>query len=91
MGGTLTLKPVQNLVPRSQYDVAPSYLVWGGFVFQRLSRDFLATWDDWDSHAPTRFISHYEYGLPTPDCAEVVVLSRVWPTTSPSARRGRVR
>ena len=74
---TITLKPIRHLVPRSQYDVLPHFMVWGGLVFQRLTRDFLATWEDWDSRAPTGLLAAYEHGLPEEDRPELVVLSRV--------------
>lgn len=74
---TLTLKPASFLVPRARYDVEPSWMVWGGLVFQRLTRDFLATWEDWDNRAPTGLVVHYESGLPTAERPEIVLLSRV--------------
>jgi S1-C subfamily serine protease len=73
----MTLKPTRYLVPRSQYDVLPTFMVWGGLVFQRLTRDFLATWEEWDSRAPTGLLAAYEHGLPTEARPELVVLSRV--------------
>ncbi len=73
----MTLQPAVDLVPRSIYDVPPSFLVWGGFVFQPLSRDFLSTWEDWLERAPTSFLYAYKTGLRTPGRREIVVLSRV--------------
>ena len=52
----LILKAWKGLVPRSRYDVEPSYFVYGGLVFQTLTRDFLTTWDSWWDKAPKEFL-----------------------------------
>lgn len=71
------LKPLRHLVPRSQYDRPPSYFIYGGLVFQPLSRDFLATWDTWWEKAPKEFLHLYYSGARTPDRQEVVILSQI--------------
>ena len=73
----LTLQPDINLVPRSRYDVRPSYFIFGGLVFQPLTRDFLSTWDEWDERAPADFLSLYESGVRTAKQQEIVLLSRI--------------
>ena len=73
----LTLEPLHHLVPRSRYDVQPSYFVYGGLVFQPLTRDFLATWDKWWNKAPKEFLSYYYAGMRTAERQEIVVLSQV--------------
>jgi S1-C subfamily serine protease len=74
---TVTLQPWRPLVPRARYDHAPSYLVFGGLVFQTLGRDYLATWDKWWNKAPKEFLYHYYLGSRTAERHEVVVLTQV--------------
>jgi S1-C subfamily serine protease len=77
MDMSLTLQPMRYLVPRSQYDVQPTYFIYGGLVFQPLTRDFLATWSKWWNKAPKEFLHHYYAGARTLERQEVVVLSQV--------------
>jgi S1-C subfamily serine protease len=71
------LKPLEFLVPRYSHDQMPTYFVYAGLVFQKLSRDFLATWDEWWNKAPKEFLSHYYMGERTPERHEVVVLTQI--------------
>lgn len=92
LGDTVRLKVLRNgqrielsaqlarepyLVLRDQYDRAPRYFVFAGFVFQVLTRDYLKTWDEWWNRAPTEFLMHYHLGSRSPDRREVVLLSQV--------------
>lgn len=74
---TLALAPPAPLVPRSQYDRAPTYFIYGGLVFQVLSRDFLSTWDNWWDKAPKEFLHLYYSGNRTSERQEVVILTQV--------------
>ena len=74
---TLTLAPFTMLAPRNRYDLNPRYFVYGGLVFQPLSRDFLATWREWWKNAPSEFLFQYWSGLRTEEVEERVVLSQV--------------
>lgn len=74
---TLTLAPDRPLVPPWQYDRAPSYLVYAGLVFQPLSLDYIATWNDWWDKAPAAFLHLLATGMRTEDRQEVVVLANV--------------
>jgi S1-C subfamily serine protease len=74
---TIFLKPFVSLIARARYDVRPTYYVYGGLVFQPLTRDFLSTWEDWDERAPSDFLSLYESGVRTESQQETVVLSRI--------------
>jgi S1-C subfamily serine protease len=74
---TIELKPPAYLVPRSLYDVDPVYFVYGGLVFQTLTRDFLATWDHWWDKAPKEFLHLYYSGVSTPDRREIVILTQI--------------
>ena len=71
------LQPLELLVPRSQYDMLPSYFIYGGLVFQSLSRDFLTTWDSWWDKAPKEFLHLYYSGTRSKGKLEVVILTRV--------------
>jgi S1-C subfamily serine protease len=73
----VVLKQWQPLVPRSRYDLAPAYFVYGGFVFQTLTRDYLTTWDKWWNKAPKEFLHYYYLGFRTPEQHEVVILSQI--------------
>ncbi len=73
----LTLAPYKRLVPRSLYDTLPTYFVYGGLVFQTLTHNFLATWDQWWDKAPSEFVQAYYYGISTPEQQELIILSQV--------------
>jgi S1-C subfamily serine protease len=74
----IELQPFAALVPRSQYDMPPSYFVYGGIVFQPLSLDYLRTWGrSWWEKAPTEFLHLYYAGHRTPEQQEIVVLNQV--------------
>jgi len=73
----LKLEPPAPLVARSQYDRTPTYFVYGGLVFQVLSRDYLSTWDSWWDKAPKEFLHLYYSGNRTPERQEVVILTQV--------------
>lgn len=73
----LELTYAASLVPGSQYDRSPSYLIFGGLVFQPLSRDFLEAWSKWWHQAPKELLHLYQAGLPSPDRSGVVVLAQV--------------
>ncbi|TNE88402.1 MAG: serine protease [Deltaproteobacteria bacterium] len=74
---TVTLGDLSVLAERSQYDVRPRYIVYGGLVFQPLSRDFLATWKTWWEKAPSELVNAYHNELRREGCHERVVLSRI--------------
>lgn len=72
-----TLKPWRPLVPRTRYDLAPRYLIFGGLVFQALTRDVLTTWDKWWNKAPKEFLYYYYLGTRTAERSEVVIVSQI--------------
>ncbi|HLL25729.1 MAG TPA: PDZ domain-containing protein, partial [Kofleriaceae bacterium] len=74
---TLELKPWAPLVPRSRYDQPPAYFVYGGLVFQTLTRDYLTTWDKWWNKAPKEFLNYYYLGFRSAEQHEVVILTQV--------------
>ncbi|HUS31706.1 MAG TPA: trypsin-like peptidase domain-containing protein [Kofleriaceae bacterium] len=71
------LKAWQPLVPRSRYDQPPQYFVYGGLVFQTLTRDYLTTWDKWWNKAPKEFLNYYYLGYRTAEQHEVVILTQI--------------
>lgn len=73
----VTLGEWRPLVPRTRYDQAPRYLVFGGLVFQALTRDVLATWDKWWNKAPKEFLYYYYLGARSAERREVVILSKI--------------
>jgi S1-C subfamily serine protease len=73
----LELKKWMPLVPRSRYDEPPLYFVYGGLVFQTLTRDYLTTWDKWWNKAPKEFLNFYYLGYRTAKQHEVVILTQI--------------
>jgi len=73
----LTLAKWMPLVPRSRYDEPPKYFVYGGLVFQQLTRDYLTTWDKWWNKAPKEFLNYYYLGYRTAEHHEVVILTQI--------------
>jgi S1-C subfamily serine protease len=73
----VVLGPWQPLVPRSRYDQPPVYFLYGGLVFQALTRDFLTTWDKWWNKAPKEFLHYYYSGMRTAERSEVVILTQI--------------
>ncbi|MCP4448417.1 MAG: serine protease [Myxococcales bacterium] len=73
----LDLKEKVELVPRAQYDVTPSYYIFGGLVFQVLCRDYLATWDSWWEKAPKEFLHTYYSGSRTAKQLETIILCQI--------------
>jgi len=74
---SLELRRWSPLVPRSRYDQPPQYFLYGGLVFQTLTRDYLTTWDKWWNKAPKEFLNYYYLGYRTPEQHEVVILTQI--------------
>jgi hypothetical protein len=67
------------------YNTRPEYLIFGGFVFQKLSRNYLSLWgDSWQGKAPPHLYRYYQdYAFcPTDRRSDIVLLSYVLPTES---------
>jgi S1-C subfamily serine protease len=73
----LELQKWMPLVPRSRYDQPPQYFLYGGLVFQTLTRDYLTTWDKWWNKAPKEFLNYYYLGFRTAQQHEVVILTQI--------------
>jgi S1-C subfamily serine protease len=73
----LTMKPCVDLVPKSQYDQEPRFVVFGGLVFQELTLDFLRTWNTWWDNAPSEFLQWHYQGIRTEERQAIVIVSQV--------------
>jgi S1-C subfamily serine protease len=68
-----------SLVPYPQYDVRPSYFIYGGLLFMPLTTDYLMAWGKrWRGNAPPELMAATTR-LPTREGEELVLLSRVLP------------
>ena len=68
-----------KLLPESEFDSEPEYLIAGGLVFQPLSKSYLRRWgQDWKRQAPFR-LTYFQNENPTAKQPAVVVLSQVLP------------
>ena len=77
-----TISPDQMLVPYHEYDKQPEYIITAGFVFQKLTRDYLSIWgDDWTGRVKPHIYNYYLNSAfkPTEDRNNIVVLSFVLP------------
>lgn len=74
---TLKLLPLKRLVPVSQYDIFPSYFIYGGFVFQPLTFNFINTWEEWWQKAPPELLQYFYRGTRTKGQEEVILLNQV--------------
>ena len=75
-------KANEMLVPYYLYGRQPEYVVVGGFVFQKLTRDFLGMWGEgWPGKVPPHLFHYYRdmSFKPTDDRQDVVVLNYVLP------------
>jgi len=72
-------KPVNSgrLVPYERYDVAPTYYILGGLVFEPLTLNYLKTWGKRWYNAPSNLLSYFLYGEPTDERREIVVLVKI--------------
>jgi hypothetical protein len=72
----------EMLVPYYEYGHQPEYVVTGGFVFQKLTRSYLASWGkDWDGKVSPHLL-HYLRDIafkPTAQRREIVILSYCLP------------
>ncbi|MBN2513331.1 MAG: PDZ domain-containing protein [Sedimentisphaerales bacterium] len=72
----------QMLVPYYEYGKQPSYLVTGGYVFQKLTRNYFALWgDNWSGKVPPHLYQYYSNHAfnPTEERQDIVILSYVLP------------
>jgi len=75
-------KAEQMLVPYYEYDRQPEYVVTGGFVFQKLTRDYYKLWgENWSGKVPPHLYQYYynDAFRPADDRIDIVILSFVLP------------
>jgi S1-C subfamily serine protease len=66
------------LVPRTQYECMPSWFLFGGLVFQRLTAEYLRIWgEQWWDKAPKELLHLHHSGERRRDRQEIVVLQQV--------------
>ncbi|MBN2160031.1 MAG: trypsin-like peptidase domain-containing protein [Spirochaetes bacterium] len=66
----------------NEYETLPRYCMFGGLVFQPLSKEYLKTWDKWWYNAERRLLYYYSYYIQDavfPERKEFVTLTRVLP------------
>ncbi|MFB0554116.1 MAG: PDZ domain-containing protein, partial [Phycisphaerae bacterium] len=75
-------KASEMLVPYHEYDLQPEYIVTGGFILQKLTREYLmGLGEDWAGRVSPH-LYHYYRDLafkPAPERRDIVVLSYVLP------------
>ncbi len=70
----------EMLVPYHEYDRQPEYVITGGFVLQKLTREYLAEWgSDWPGKVPSHLYHYYSNMAykPTDERRDIVILSYV--------------
>ncbi|MBN2136579.1 MAG: PDZ domain-containing protein [Sedimentisphaerales bacterium] len=73
----------EMLVPYHEYDRQPEYIVTGGFILQKLTREFLEQWgDDWEGKVSPHMYHYYrDFAYkPTAERSDIVILSYVLPS-----------
>jgi len=75
---TLPLKMSRPLVSACEFDVMPTYFIYGGMVFSPLSLNYLQSWgSNWWYVTPVHFRNHLQNATAEPDHQQVVVLQFV--------------
>jgi len=75
-------KASEMLVPYHEYDQQPEYIITGGFILQKLTREYLARWgSDWTGKVPSHLYHYYrDFAFkPTSERNNIVILSYVLP------------
>ncbi|MEA1928363.1 MAG: trypsin-like peptidase domain-containing protein [Candidatus Auribacterota bacterium] len=77
-------KNTELLKTWNEYEEKPEYFIFGGFIFQPLSREYLKTWrGDWWNRVDPRLLYYFKYYNKDQLCREipeVILLSRVLPS-----------
>ena len=71
-------------IPTLQFDVAPSYVVIGGMVFQELTGAYLQEWGDkWSERAPQRLVQLFSFQqeMNLDPAKKIVFLSQILPSS----------
>ncbi|MCA8949141.1 MAG: trypsin-like peptidase domain-containing protein [Planctomycetes bacterium] len=71
-------RPMCWLVPRIEFEQLPTWFLFGGLVFQRLTAELLRVWgDNWWDKAPKELLHLYSSGVRRADRQEIIVLAHV--------------
>lgn len=66
------------LVPAEQYDVLPTYYIYGGVVFSPLSKNLLRAWGpNWFANAPNELAAYLSDNVPEVEGEQVVLALKV--------------
>lgn len=69
-----------RLVPFEQFDRPPTYYIYGGFVFQPFTKNFLLEWGgQWFFSAPVKLLNFYQNGIRRDDRKQVILMTKVLP------------
>ncbi|XP_073041141.1 protease Do-like 10, mitochondrial [Primulina eburnea] len=75
---SVTLRPIEPLVPVHQFDKLPSYFIFAGLVFIPLTQPFLHEYgEDWYNTSPRRLCERALRELPKKAGEQLVILSQV--------------
>ncbi|KAJ7973654.1 Protease Do-like [Quillaja saponaria] len=75
---SITLRPLQPLVPVHQFDKLPSYYIFAGLVFVPLTQPYLHEYgEDWYNTSPRRLCERALRELPKKANQQLVILSQV--------------
>lgn len=75
---SITLQPIQPLVPVHQFDKLPSYYIFAGLVFVPLTQPYLHEYgEDWYNASPRRLCERALRELPKKENQQLVILSQV--------------
>ncbi|CAA3019591.1 protease Do-like 10, mitochondrial [Olea europaea subsp. europaea] len=75
---SVTLRPLQPLVPVHQFDKLPSYFIFAGFVFIPLTQPYLHEYgEDWYNTSPRRLCERALRELPKKAGEQLVILSQI--------------
>ncbi|CAK7326008.1 unnamed protein product [Dovyalis caffra] len=75
---SITLRPLQPLVPVHQFDKLPSYYIFAGLVFVPLTQPYLHEYgEDWYNTSPRRLCERALKELPKKAGQQLIILSQV--------------
>ncbi len=75
---TMTMQEMTALVERYEYDREPTWFLYGGLVFQKLTAEYLRIWGEhWWDKAPKELLYLYQQGERTEARQEVIVVAQV--------------
>ncbi|XP_056159207.1 protease Do-like 10, mitochondrial isoform X2 [Syzygium oleosum] len=75
---SITLRPLQQLVPVHQFDKLPSYYIFAGLIFVPLTQPYLHEYgEDWYNSSPRRLCERALRELPKNAGEQLVILSQV--------------